>query len=137
LRVIVGVDGSPHSDRALGWACRRAETCGDTVRAVCAWSLGASGEDWVPQPGVKSEGQRRAEEVLREAVERVRGEHPAITVQTAVVEGPPARVLVEMSADADLLVIGSRGLGGFSGLLLGSVSQQCTHHAHCPVTVVR
>jgi nucleotide-binding universal stress UspA family protein len=79
----------------------------------------------------------QAEEVLREAVERVRGDHPAITVQTAVVEGPPARVLVEMSADADLLVVGSRGLGGFSGLLLGSVSQQCTHRARCPVTVVR
>jgi nucleotide-binding universal stress UspA family protein len=137
LRVIVGVDGSPHSDRALSWVCRRAENCGDTVRAVCAWSLGASGEDWAPQPGVKSEGQRRAERVLQEAVERVRGDHPAITVETAVVEGPPARVLVEMSAGADLLVVGSRGLGGFSGLLLGSVSQQCTHHARCPVTVVR
>lgn len=137
MRVIVGVDGSPHSDHALSWACRRAEGCGDTVRAVCAWSIGASGEDWSPPPGVKAEGQRRAERLLREAVERVRRDHPAVTVETAVVEGPPARVLVDMSADADLLVVGSRGLGGFSGLLLGSVSQQAVHHAHCPVTVVR
>jgi nucleotide-binding universal stress UspA family protein len=137
LRVIVGVDGSPQSARALSWACRRGETCGDTVRVICAWSLGASGEDWMAQPGVSAEGQRRAERVLREAVERVRSDHPSVEVETTVVEGSPARVLVEMSADADLLVIGSRGLGGFSGLLLGSVSQQCVHHAHCPVTVVR
>jgi nucleotide-binding universal stress UspA family protein len=58
-------------------------------------------------------------------------------VETAVIEGPPAQVLVDMSADADLLVVGSRGRGGFSELLLGSVSQQCVHHARCPVTVVR
>ena len=70
MRVIVGVDGSPQSAHALSWACRRGETCGDTVRAVCAWSLGASGEDWTPPPGVKPEGQRHAEQVLREAVER-------------------------------------------------------------------
>ena len=137
MRVIVGVDGSPHSDRALGWACRRAEACGDTVRAVSAWSHGASGEDWAPPPGTKAEGQRRGEQILRDAVERVRKDHPAAAVETAVVEGPPARVLIELSADADLLVVGSRGLGGFSELLLGSVSQQCVHHARCPVTVVR
>jgi len=137
LRVIVGVDGSPQSAYALSWACRRGETCGDTVRAVCAWSLGASGEDWMSQPGVSAEGQRRAEQMLREAVERVRSDHPAVNVETAVIEGPPAQVLVDMSADADLLVVGSRGRGGFSELLLGSVSQQCVHHARCPVTVVR
>ena len=89
------------------------------------------------QPGVSAEGQRRAEQMLREAVERVRSDHPAVNVETAVVEGPPAQVLVDMSADADLLVVGSRGRGGFSELLLGSVSQQCVHHARCPVTVVR
>jgi nucleotide-binding universal stress UspA family protein len=131
LRVIVGVDGSPQSAHALSWACRR----GDTVRAVYAWSLGASGEDWISRPGVSAEGQRRAEQMLREAVERVRSDHPAVNVETAVIEGPPAQVLVDMSADADLLVVGSRG--GFSELLLGSVSQQCVHHARCPVTVVR
>ena len=137
MRVIVGVDGSPQSVHALSWACRRAETCGDTVRAVCVWSLGASGEDWMVQPDVSAEGQRHAERVLREVVERARTDHPAVKVETAVIEGPPARVLVDLSADADLLVVGSRGRGGFSGLLLGSVSQQCVHHAHCPVTVVR
>lgn len=137
MRVIVGVDGSPHSDRALSWACTRAENCGDTVRAVCAWQLGDSGEDWTPPPGVKPEGQRYAEQILREAVERVRSDHPTAKVETAVVEGHPGDVLVDLSADADLLVVGSRGRGGVSGLLLGSVSQHSVHRAHCPVTVVR
>jgi nucleotide-binding universal stress UspA family protein len=75
--------------------------------------------------------------VLRDAVEAVRREHPTADVETLVVEGPAAHVLVEMSADADMLVVGSCGLGGFRGLLLGSVSLQCVHHSHCPVTVVR
>jgi nucleotide-binding universal stress UspA family protein len=137
MRVIVGVDGSPHSDRALSWACRRAESCGDTVRAICTWPLGASGEDWTPQPGVKPEGQRYAEQILREAVERVRSDHPNAKVETAVVEGHPGQVLVDMSTDADLLVVGSRGRSEVTGLLLGSVSQHSVHHAHCPVTVVK
>jgi nucleotide-binding universal stress UspA family protein len=137
LRVIVGVDGSPHADRALSWACRRAENCGDTVRAVCSWPLGASGEDWTPQPGVKPEGQRYAEHILREVVERVRRDHPTVEVETTVLEGHPGHVLVAMSVDADLLVVGSRGRGEVGGLLLGSVGQHCVHHAHCPVTVVR
>jgi nucleotide-binding universal stress UspA family protein len=135
--VIVGVDGSAQSVIALGWACQRAQTCGDLVRAVCAWSLAASGEDWMVPPGEKAEGQRSAERVLREAIEKVRRGQPAAEVEPLVAEGPAARVLVEMSANADMLVVGSRGHGGFSGLLLGSVSQQCVHHAHCPVTVIR
>ena len=137
MQVIVGVDGSPQSVLALRWACRRAENCGDLVRAICAWSLAASGEDWTLPPGSKAEGQRRAERVLQDAVEAIRHDQPTADVETNVVEGPAARVLVEMSADADMLVVGSRGQGGFSGLLLGSVSQQCVHHAHCPVTVMR
>jgi nucleotide-binding universal stress UspA family protein len=137
LLVIVGVDGSPQSVLALSWACRRAKTCGDVVRAVCTWSLGASGEDWTSLPGAKSEGQRRAERTLRDAIDAVRLEQPAADVERLVVEGPAAHVLVKMSADADMLVVGSRGLGGFRGLLLGSVSIQCVHHSHCPVTVVR
>jgi nucleotide-binding universal stress UspA family protein len=137
LQVIVGVDGSAQSIVALQWTCRRAEMCGDRVRAVCAWSLGASGEDWSLPPDAKAEGQRRAERILRDAAEAVRRDHPAAELETQAVQGAAARVLVGMSADADLLVVGSRGLGGFTGLLLGSVSQQCVHHAHCPVTVIR
>jgi nucleotide-binding universal stress UspA family protein len=67
----------------------------------------------------------------------VRAEAPDAEVQTKVVEGPAARVLLGEAADADLLVVGSRGLGGFRELVLGSVSQQCAHHARCPVVIVR
>lgn len=137
MHVLVGVDGSPQSVQALSWACRRAQACGDLVLAVCVWSLSASGEDWMLLPGSKAVGERRAERVLREAVEDVRRDQPAADVETRVVEGPAGRVLVELSATADVLVVGSRGLGGFSGLVLGSVSQQCVHHARCPVTVIR
>lgn len=137
LQVIVGVDGSAQSVLALTWACRRAQTCGDVIRAICTWSLGASGEDWTALPGAEAEGQRRAEGALQAAVDAVRREHPAADIETLVVEGPAAHVLVQMSADADQLVVGSRGLGGFKGLLLGSVSIQCVHHSRCPVTVVR
>jgi nucleotide-binding universal stress UspA family protein len=111
--------------------------CGDQVRAVCAWSLGVSGADWEPLSGEKVEEQRRAARVLRDVVESVRLAHPAVELETAALPGPAAQVLVDLSADADLLVVGSRGLGGFAGLLLGSVSTHCVHHAHCPVTVVR
>ena len=137
MQVIVGVDGSAQSVMALRWACHRAQTCGDAIRAVCAWSLGASGEDWTSLPGAKAEGQQRAERALQAAVDVARCDQPASEIETLVVEGPAARVLIEMSADADLLVVGSRGHGGFRGLLLGSVSLQCVHHARCPVTVVR
>ena len=137
MDVIVGVDGSPQSVFALAWACQRARTCGDLVRAVCAWSLSASGEDWIVPPGEKAAGRLRAERVLREAIEEVRRGQPAAEVEPLVVDGSAAQVLVDMSADADMLVVGSRGRGGFAGLLLGSVSQQCVHHARCPVTVIR
>jgi nucleotide-binding universal stress UspA family protein len=88
-------------------------------------------------PGEKAAGRLRAERVLREAIEEVRRDQPAAEVEPLVADGPAAQVLVDMSADADMLVVGSRGRGGFAGLLLGSVSQQCVHHAHCPVTVIR
>ena len=78
-----------------------------------------------------------AEEVVRKAEESVLGDHPDICVRRTIVEGTPATVLVEASSGADLLVVGSRGRGGFASLTLGSVSQSCIHHAPCPVLVVR
>jgi nucleotide-binding universal stress UspA family protein len=75
--------------------------------------------------------------MLDHALEAVRLAYPDITIRPVVVEGHPAPVLVEAAKGADLLVVGSRGHGEFSGMLLGSVSQHCTHHVSCPITIVR
>jgi nucleotide-binding universal stress UspA family protein len=85
----------------------------------------------VPEPS-----QRTAED-LRSEITDVLGEQPPIVVQPRVKQGNPAKVLIEESADADLLVVGTRGHGGFRGLVLGSVSQHVAAYARCPVTVVR
>jgi nucleotide-binding universal stress UspA family protein len=78
-----------------------------------------------------------ARRVLDEAVEKVRSTHPDVDVRATVIEGHPAPALIEASWGADLLVLGSRGHGEFVGMLLGSVSEHCVTHAHCPVLVVR
>jgi len=75
--------------------------------------------------------------MVGDAIEKVRVTHPDVTIRPVVVEGHPAPVLIEASRGADLLVVGSRGHGEFSGMLLGSVSDYCTHHVSCPITIVR
>jgi nucleotide-binding universal stress UspA family protein len=85
----------------------------------------------VPDPS-----QRTAED-LRQVITAELGEDPPVFVQPHVKQGRPAKVLIEESANADLLVVGSRGHGGFAGLVLGSVSQHVAAYANCPVTVVR
>jgi nucleotide-binding universal stress UspA family protein len=76
-----------------------------------------------------------SQQILDEELSEV--DSAGLEVERVVLEGPPALMLVEAAEEADLLVVGSRGYGGFTGLLLGSVSQQCAHHAHCPVVIVR
>jgi nucleotide-binding universal stress UspA family protein len=136
--IVVGVDGSEHSRRALRWAIAEALARHSRLRVVTAWSLpmalyGQIGVAGYDEAAV--EFRARAEEFCREAA----GEAAAagVTADVAVVEGHGAEVLVDAAHDAELLVVGSRGRGGFVGLLLGSVSAQCSHHAHCPVVIVR
>ena len=134
-RITVGVDGSPEARAALLFALEEAQLRGAGVEAVLAYSpLPYLADDVVLRQEEITEGQ--AEELLRKEVEPAAAGFPGISVTTRAVVGPPARTLIEMSEDSDLLVVGSRGRGGFSGLLLGSVSQQCVHHATCPVVVV-
>jgi nucleotide-binding universal stress UspA family protein len=125
------VAGSPSSKAALGWAVRQAELTGAVVEAVIAWEFPASyGLDsllYVDYAGM-------AAKVLADAVA---GAGDPAVVRPLVVEGHPARVLIDASAGAELLVVGSRGHGGFVGALLGSVSQQCVQYAQCPVVVIR
>jgi nucleotide-binding universal stress UspA family protein len=138
--IIVGVDGSPSAAAALRWAVRQAEVTGDTVEAVIAWQYPIVGGAYGWPVVAMIDGTdfaALAEKTLDKAIAEATEPGSAITVDRKVVEGYPASVLVEESADADLLVVGSRGHGTFSEALLGSVSQHCSHHARCPVVVVR
>lgn len=134
--IVVGVDGSDPSLKALEWAVRQAELTGAEVQAVTAWQWPASyGEPMPIAPGYDPEADAKG--VLDEATARLQQAHPSVVIRTRVLEGSPAQVLVEASRGAGLLVVGNRGHGAFAGLLLGSVSEHCTTHAHCPVLVVR
>ena len=135
-RIVVGVDGSEASKAALRWAVEEARLRGATLRVVYAWSIPLV---LVPGAAVAESDvapvQADAEQMVDRLVQEVAAD--GVTVEGAAVEGVPASVLVEAAEGADLLVVGSRGHGGFAGLLLGSVSQQCAHHAPCPVVIVR
>ena len=131
--IVVGTDGSPGSLEALRWALRQAQATGAEVRVLLAWevatSLGNLSEmddvDWA--------------DIARTAVEEAAAAEPdfSVPISTEVVNGHPSNVLVEASKDADLLVVGCRGHGRVLEMMLGSVSDHCTHHAYCPVVVVR
>ncbi|QLJ03169.1 universal stress protein [Streptomyces sp. NEAU-sy36] len=139
-RIVVGVDGSEGSKQALNWAVRQAGLTGGWVEAVIAWDVpqfhGALG--WLP-PSSSDEAvmEGRARDDVTRAVEEAVAAHPTVQVSTVVRYGTPAGVLLEAARGAALLVVGSRGLGGFKGLLLGSVAQHCVQHAPCPVLVLR
>jgi nucleotide-binding universal stress UspA family protein len=137
--IFVGVDGSTHSQVALDWAIREAGIRQAPLTVITIHEVAASG--WggsleFPADEVMRERDKKA---VQEAVDKTAAQlgnaAPAqITVQALV--GQPAPLLIEASKDADLLVVGSRGTGGFSRLLLGSVSNQLAEHAHCPVTII-
>lgn len=135
-RIVVGVDGSPTSLVALDYACRRAETTGETVVAIHAWHVRSPSTDvWSSQArGVDTEGR---ELLLAETMAGVRADHPDVRLEHEVVAVAPAECLVDASVNASLVVVGSHGHGYFSGMLLGSVSQAVLHRAACPVAVVR
>ncbi len=135
-RIVVGVDGSDSSMRALDWAVRQAEMTGASILVVAAWH-------WPPNWGwglplaPPITPQEDAEKVLADVLEPVRAQHPELVITSEVVESHPAPALVKASRGADLLVVGSRGHGEFAGMLLGSVSEHCVSNAECPVLVLR
>jgi nucleotide-binding universal stress UspA family protein len=139
-RIVVGVDGSASSLAALRWAVHQAELTGGTVDAVVAWRMSATMTGLGFAPVAVADGsdmEQTAQRVLDEAVSKVVGPEGGAPVRRLAVQGFPAPVLLGASAGADLLVLGSRGHGGFSGALLGSVGQHCVHHARCPVVIIR
>ncbi len=137
--IVVGVDGSPASTRALRWAADEARLRAATLRVVNAWSYPyRDGEiaHLSGQVAYNALGRQSAEQAMDSALRGI-ADVEVVTVECRVVEAQPAQALLEAAQDADLLVVGSRGRGGFSGMLLGSVSHQCALHAPCPVVIVR
>jgi nucleotide-binding universal stress UspA family protein len=133
-RIVVGVDGSEGSELALEWAARIAPVNGAYIEAVTAWQYPAAFGWAIPPSDWNPAGD--ADKTLVATVDRVFGaQRPADLVLT-VREGYPAQVLLDASAGAVMLIVGSRGHGGFAGLLLGSVSANVAEHANCPVLVV-
>jgi nucleotide-binding universal stress UspA family protein len=140
--IVVGIDGSNSSKHALRWGLDEARLRDARVVAVHAWEPPVVAPDVTPTPppdlaSVVSELHEGALRLVTAVVEDVVGHDPAVSVEAIAAEGPAASALIDAAQEADLLVLGSRGLGGFAGLLLGSVSQQCVQHAPCPVVIHR
>ena len=135
--IVVGVDGSEGSVRALRFAVEEARLRGASIRAVGVWYIPtgayAGGFGGIPDVEAFEQGARTR---LEQALAQLGDAAADVEIEQVVDEGQPADVLVERARGAALLVVGSRGLGGFRGLLLGSVGQQCAQHATCPVAIV-
>jgi nucleotide-binding universal stress UspA family protein len=137
--IVVGVDGSPGSRKALTWAAAEANHHTADLVVLNVWEhtlMPPAGSVSVSEHYVPEQSQRTADELVQVIKEEL-GEQPPVPVQPRVKQGRPAKVLIDESANADLLVVGNRGHGGFRGLVLGSVSQHVAAYAKCPVTVVR
>lgn len=132
--IVVGVDGSPASVDALRWAARQAELTGSRLEAVRSWQYPTQFDEIFYAE--TSHWSKSAEASLEDALTEA-GIGDDVACDRTVIEGHPAAVLVSRSTNADLLVVGSRGHGGFAGLLLGSVSSAAIARAACPVLVVR
>jgi nucleotide-binding universal stress UspA family protein len=145
--VVVGVDGSAGARAALRWAIAESRLRQAPVRAVHAWTPAYFSGGYAAMGGgygfvaagtgdYASELYEAAQETLERAIAETADEAEGVAIEREVVEGVAAQVLLEAAGAGDLLVVGSRGHGGLAGLLLGSVSQQCAHHARCPVVIV-
>ena len=137
-RIVVGVDGSSSSKAALAWAVRQAERTGGTVEAVTAWHypvvLGTAFGPATVLP--ETDFAEVAEHILSQAVSETVDPAGPVKVSCVIREGNAAAILLDAARGADLLVLGSRGHGGLTEALLGSVSQHCVHHAQCPIVII-
>jgi nucleotide-binding universal stress UspA family protein len=138
--IIVGIDGSHHSTRALEWALKEAAIQHAPLTVLTVHSVPAS--PWTGGPVLlerDADDQEKlfhAAEELTQKVASQLGEAQPESVTVRAISGFPAKELIEESRDADLVVVGSRGAGGFASLMMGSISSQVVGHAHCPVVVV-
>jgi nucleotide-binding universal stress UspA family protein len=137
-RIVVGLDGSPMSEAALEYACERAERTQEIVLAVHGWKVHTPSSDvWRAEPRALGSVVEEKEVLVGESVAGTREKHPDVVLVSEAIPVAPGDVLVDASRTASLVVVGSRGRGFFSGLLLGSVSHDVLQRARCPVAVVR
>jgi nucleotide-binding universal stress UspA family protein len=142
-RIVVGVDGSTSSHAALRWAVRQAALTGASVEAITAWQaptmvgLGAGFAEAEQSAGDDDRIRAAAERVAREALAEATADLPAVRVKVEVGEGSAAQFLLNAANGATMVVVGSRGHGGITGTLLGSVGQTLAQHAPCPVLIIR
>jgi nucleotide-binding universal stress UspA family protein len=137
VQIVVGVDGSDEARRALLWACSEAQVHAAPVLVVHVWHYPygiAPAAATATREELRASFKRDAEEVLAKEVTTAR--ETGAEVSSMLLEGSPTDQLVRAAQPGDLLVVGSHGRGGFTGLLLGSVGQQCAHHARCPIVIV-
>ena len=138
--IAVGVDGSEGAAAALRWAAAEARLRRSKLRVVHAWhvpTIAYAGSNFVPPASFEDDLGQAAQTGLAQWLDAASSDLEGIEVDSQVIEGHPAAVLIEAAADAELIVVGSRGLGGFSEMLLGSVSHQVAQRAHCPVVIFR
>jgi nucleotide-binding universal stress UspA family protein len=142
-RIVVGTDGSRNACAAVAWAAREAKLRGVPLQVIHAWSpgMGAYPSPWYTPTDVGVEASFEASQTIAKRIcgtarDQAAEAAPGVEVTCDAIEGSTTQVLVDASADAELLVVGARGHGGFIGLVLGSVSDQCARHAHIPVVVV-
>lgn len=133
-RVVVGVDGSESAKRALRWAIDNVPDI-ETLVVANAWNLHAIGDFEAPFTN-PADFEIEAQRVVATAIDELELADDGPEIESVVRHGHAGQVLIDLSADADLIVVGTRGYGGFKGLLLGSVSTYVVHHARCPVAVV-
>jgi nucleotide-binding universal stress UspA family protein len=134
-KIVVGVDGSEQSIAALRQADRLSRLLGARIEAVTTWTYPVAMSPYAIT--AEPTFEQIAEQTLDEALTEAFGTDRPALLTTVVQHGHPAQVLIERSTGAEMLVLGSRGRGGFAGLLLGSVSSECASHANCPVLSVR
>lgn len=133
-RVTVGVDGSHASREALAWAASEAQLRSSTLEIDHVWTLPNMGYGgYVSQ---LDDFEKDAKVLLDEIAAEATSTYPDLKIEANLLQGPPAQALIERGIKSDLVVVGSRGHGGFTGLMLGSVSQQLVHHASFPVVVI-
>jgi nucleotide-binding universal stress UspA family protein len=134
--IVVGVDGSAHSRKALEWALAESELRNAPLEVLVTIPTAASIWSVAGESYMSKEGRDKIHKAARDEVDKAVEGHSYNNVTIHTVDGVPADELVKASADADLVVVGARGSGGFARLRLGSVSSQVSAHAHCPVVVV-